>query len=753
MPGVAVDFTRDHAERGLELLERNNVRLTVWVNHGGLNNRQNIGSSEWMQGDRPGMPEYHADLLHNYGTEFFWTLGQTDRLGGRSVISEQRLNDGTSAFSFRRFQSLRNAPDAPRLGRKYDLNCFYTDTGDTLLQVWLPRGLAYQMSENVLDLLVREQYMCIVGQHLGAMPPLTGFDRDMVAALRRLRRFQDAGLILVARTSRLLHYNRVRDHLVFQTIVGDQQRSAIDIEAVCDPVRGRWLPCIEDLRGITFETPAEQPVQLYLRGVAIDPAEIAVAPREGGKTAVGIRWFAPELTDHAAAFLATGRTTFVLWNEAARAAAKAENTAVLALLDEQRELKPPNVDAGKYAAAVNYARGRYEVGLPHYVQAMERIGFTDMRLGLDVGSGAGHRSLAFLKHGEKAVGIEANPEFVEIAVRIADRLGCRHRVQFLAQRGEDMEVAQNAFDCAWSHSVLMYTNHAEQIVERIARALVTGGSFYCAYTGAGHRLRSVHDRLFGNDPAQAATQITILLSAYLYQCGVYFTPRSRVRMLDLEDVLRICRTFGFAYVGQPEVQDGAGTYLGVTATFDFVTRKNTGPDRHRQILTARKPVETAWLQDLERIGQSGAPGFVCDVLRAADPELTDAAERDLYARSLVRAGRAAEAEARALFEGDPAARRLSDRAMGLYDHDRGRIDQALACYQRLDDTDPDRSFSVGMCQLQMEDWEAARRTFGTAIERNAADTREWIGHVAAYHGAGDYDGARRVFHNLIESRG
>ncbi len=114
---------------------------------------------------------------------------------------------------------------------------------------------------------------------------------------------------------------------------------------------------------------------------------------------------------------------------------------------------------------------------------------------------------------------------------------------------------------------------AEPIVEGVARALTMGGSFYCTYTNAGGRLRIIHDRLTSGRDDAVSVQIGILLAGYLHRCGVFHTTGSRVRMLDLEDLLRICRMFGLHYVAQPDLKEGPGPYLGIPGTFDFMVRK------------------------------------------------------------------------------------------------------------------------------------------------------------------------------------
>ena len=72
--------TRDLARRAFEALAADGVRLKVWTNHGGPENRQNLlrpGSS----GDEPGSSFYLADLAGEYGIRFVWPSELTPVIG------------------------------------------------------------------------------------------------------------------------------------------------------------------------------------------------------------------------------------------------------------------------------------------------------------------------------------------------------------------------------------------------------------------------------------------------------------------------------------------------------------------------------------------------------------------------------------------------------------------------------------------------------------------------------------------------
>ena len=745
---MPVQFTRQHALQALEVLERNRIKVRVWVNHGDRNNRQNVGAADYMHGDRPESPAYHLDLTRDYGIEYFWIGG--DASPGAAVQDALVLNDGSCVFAFRRFQIRRNFPPAAAIGPAYDLRHGRDREGAAFLQVWRPQGLACQLSADVLEGLVERQAMCILGQHLGSLYPLTIFDREMVEALRRLRRFQDRRAILVARTARALHYARVRDHLRFSTrVTGEHQ--VIDITAVVDPVRGCWVPQIEDLRGITFDTDARLHTVVRLAGNPIAADELAQTLFDG-RCFIGIRWFPPETSDHAAEFTRE-QTSYVIWSDAARTKAGLAGTHILDWLrDEARPSPgriPEQIEGAKYHAAVDYAIGRYEVGLAHYAAFFEKIGFSEMRLGLDAGSEAGHLCLAFLAHGNRAVGVDPRPEFVALARRIAQHADRDKQLQFHLGDADGLDYPQPYFDCAWSHSRLMYGTDAGVAIERISRALRMNASFYCAYHGVGNRLRILHDQLRAGPSARIEIQFEAILAALLNRSGISHTPNSRVRALELSDLLRLCRTFGLVYVGQPNVHDGLQAYRGVPAAFDFVVRKRKPHDAVRSALLDRKPAEANWFEDLEVLTRAGCASLVCEVLETTDPGHADPDLFDLYARAMIRAGRA-HGEARQLFEEAAAAHRLPPLTVGLYWHDQRSPDKALSAYEEVPDRHAEKAFLRGCCLLQKQDWAGAAQTFSSAIEKGAGELREFVGLAAALYRAGDCARAERAIGRFFE---
>lgn len=411
---------------------------------------------------------------------------------------------------------------------------------------------------------------------------------------------------------------------------------------------------------------------------------------------------------------------------------------------------PAGIDAERHRQAVAYAADRYaQSGFAHYAQRLRWLGFADRARGLDLGSGAGHWCLAFAHYGGHATGVEMRPEFVAIAERSARAIGYGERVKFLTERIETAALPADSFEAAWSHGVLMYTD-AEPAIAKAATSLAANGGFYLAYTVEGTRLDQIELGLLeGEAPDHVGPQLAIFLNGCLHRAGIYHTVAGRVRMLQLGDLRRICEVFGLSYVDEPGIQDLPGRYRGIPATVDLLTRKTASADAVGAALLNGRALTRAWLSELEELLQSDCPRLVCDVIAAVDPDLAEAAHHDLYARALIRAGRARGAPARRVFAG---GRILPDFTKGLYAQDCERFDEALACYRRLGHGHPGTLFLAGCCLLQLGDREAARRVFRDAVESGRGGLQEWIGLVASHHLDGDLAGARDAFRAFLQTR-
>ena len=115
-------FERRYAEWVVEEIERENLKLPIYSNHGSNLNFQNMGHeglTQYQQGDNPTSGAYHADLLDRSGVEFYWVDDGIDfELTSRdSLIYEQKCRDKKARTFFYRYRGLRGlaAPNAGSL--------------------------------------------------------------------------------------------------------------------------------------------------------------------------------------------------------------------------------------------------------------------------------------------------------------------------------------------------------------------------------------------------------------------------------------------------------------------------------------------------------------------------------------------------------------------------------------------------------------------------------------------------------------
>lgn len=293
-------FSRRQAVRSAEELEASGRNVTVWINHGNENNRQNFPGAyrlaHYMEGDVPASPAYHADItLPELGIRFFQSHDVSD-FGSPFPLAPYALRDGQKIWGFvrtsRREQSLVEAGLGVLSSRVVETlsrrGVRQPKTFPFKPWLWHTNHLDEQLSSDRLRQLVREKNFALIGQHLGSRGPLP---TRAVRALRRLKEFSDSGEILVARTSRLLNYAVTREHLEFSV---DQKGEIVRVGQILDPVSGPRSPSLDDLRGITFGGPGVQNFRILYGD---EPSPIPERELDRGRGRVGIRWFRPDTRD------------------------------------------------------------------------------------------------------------------------------------------------------------------------------------------------------------------------------------------------------------------------------------------------------------------------------------------------------------------------------------------------------------------------------------------------------------------------
>jgi len=286
--GEKEDFTRKDAIRAIEELNKNRLKVDVWVDHD--TTRDNLGDDcTFGLGDHRGSVVYHSDLTIAYGIKFAW-LGRLTMVTGQSA-----------PITFRSFTGIYN-PDHPIPSlvsmtkefaknvlavfgnRKYAMHKTYElirikrlDDGQEIYEFmrfdnyWkgvatgaTAKGLAYVISRQTLDRLKEVGGYAIVYTHLGKNSDCSQWiPEETLGALRNLEREYRAGNIYVTTTSRLLNYYVNHKYLKWSYETrGDE--IVIKVSRVEEPILGSFVPTVQDVNGITFYVPHKDRVRIYV---------------------------------------------------------------------------------------------------------------------------------------------------------------------------------------------------------------------------------------------------------------------------------------------------------------------------------------------------------------------------------------------------------------------------------------------------------------------------------------------------------
>lgn len=276
-------FTRELAINGWKTLKDIGFSPKVWINHGDRSNKQNFGAAatssfmSYQQGDNPKSIYYHTDITIANGIKYIWDSRNSNIFGQDYPLFEISLRDGKKVWGFSRYTN-------NILKGKIDW-------------IWTPRDLHRQLTKNNLDSIVKNKQYSIVAQHFGVSAGDL-FKAENIQALKLLKQFQDDKKILVAKTTRLLDYADAHKYIIYNDVV-ENGTAYINITGINDPLFGKTIPELDDLRGLTFYTDDAENTVLLLNGNRISKDEIEINPAdETGRASVSIKWFLPDYTDY-----------------------------------------------------------------------------------------------------------------------------------------------------------------------------------------------------------------------------------------------------------------------------------------------------------------------------------------------------------------------------------------------------------------------------------------------------------------------
>ncbi len=323
-----------------------------------------------------------------------------------------------------------------------------------------------------------------------------------------------------------------------------------------------------------------------------------------------------------------------------------------------QELTGPSLDAlltdaaedKALADATRYAKGRYEVGLPHYTSVIQQIGISQGESVVDLGCGAGHWCIAACLAGAgQAVGVELRREFVTVARLMASAAALEDKARFVVGDCCATGLPRESFTLAYSHSVMQYLNE-ELVVREASRLLEVGGRFYGGYTSVGLRFDMTQRSLAARDSKTAAANLGTVLGTGLYDLAISNTKWSRMRCLERGKLSSLTGVYGFEIVATPGLQDGAKMFGAMECTIDFIASKARNyEDQLAQTCADANGSRDRGIAAVRGLIRSGAAHAALDLI----PRLGLETEVDLVAHAAVKAGRIKEFSAQCKVANDP----------------------------------------------------------------------------------------------------
>lgn len=317
----ALPFQREYAEQALEECQKENLEISVWVNHGDRRvNTQDFGQY-YGKGDDPGNPEtYHTDLLTELGVTFFWESEKhvSPVVGQERPVSlkEAWWNEETLSDSIERLKNvvkiangyqnkLREKLSLPRVAmweqdpRKNDLYVpFMLRDGQELLRFNRFGHGRYDWSDDIprlinnpmLRKLITSEGTSILYLHIGdrrdrSQPALTPASVNSLRLLaEKVHKTKD---IFVTTTSRLLRYMAVQQYIEFD-IVQIGSKMVIELSGIALPQFKDYFKDPSTFQGLTFYT--EDPDNTEIRWKNQVLATETNPPDSTGRQSISIPW-------------------------------------------------------------------------------------------------------------------------------------------------------------------------------------------------------------------------------------------------------------------------------------------------------------------------------------------------------------------------------------------------------------------------------------------------------------------------------
>lgn len=292
-------FTRKHAEKAISELDKYNLSLKTWVNHGTSLNTQNIGLTESLHGAIQESDSYHFDLLLKHGLRYAWTGRMTHILGQETVATlnvklKNLIQSKIFDIKYKKYKEQifdienrlmikRTLQDGNEI---WDFIRFVNTWGrEKLLDVY---DFAKQIQPKNINRLVSNQGFLIVYTHFcEGLNEHQQIPKRLREALAHISTLCNKKRLLLTTTTRLLQYHEIINHLKWNVLFESDR-----IKIIVSPnvnILNRDLRISADLlQGLTFYCPTNKNIEISLdnRSIMFQKNSIDYT----GKTSISIPW-------------------------------------------------------------------------------------------------------------------------------------------------------------------------------------------------------------------------------------------------------------------------------------------------------------------------------------------------------------------------------------------------------------------------------------------------------------------------------